>query len=90
MKSGVQFKIIPGHHGGFISHMCKYIPLTLRLLALTMLLQWLIQRLASLSVRVATGAGTVNQPGLCLYTRLNIFVDCNCGAVKTIPVWYDV
>ena len=22
MKSGVQFKIIPGHHGGFISQMC--------------------------------------------------------------------
>lgn len=29
MKSGVQFKIIPGHHGGFISQMCKslcYLP----------------------------------------------------------------
>ena len=23
MKSGVQFKIIPGHHGGIISQMCK-------------------------------------------------------------------
>ena len=22
-KSGVQFKIIPGHHGGYISQMCK-------------------------------------------------------------------
>lgn len=25
MKSGVQFKIIPGHHGGFISQMRKFI-----------------------------------------------------------------
>lgn len=24
MKSGVQFKIIPGHHGGYVSQMCKY------------------------------------------------------------------
>lgn len=24
MKSGVQFKIIPGHHGGFISQMRKF------------------------------------------------------------------
>jgi transcriptional activator SPT8 len=23
MKSGVQFKIIPGHHGGYISQMCE-------------------------------------------------------------------
>lgn len=28
MKSGVQFKIIPGHHGGFISQMCKSLLLT--------------------------------------------------------------
>jgi hypothetical protein len=25
MKSGVQFKIIPGHHGGYVSQMCEFV-----------------------------------------------------------------
>lgn len=25
-KGGVQFKIIPGHHGGYVSQMRKYFP----------------------------------------------------------------
>lgn len=30
MKSGVQFKIIPGHHGGYISQMRKFFIVTPR------------------------------------------------------------
>lgn len=75
MKSGVQFKIIPGHHGGFISQMGAYrlaspIPLTLM-----RLLQSSIRQHASWLVRVAIGAGMVNLLELYLYMKSNIFVD---------------
>ena len=33
-KSGVQFKIIPGHHGGYISQMREYIHLPIKLMIL--------------------------------------------------------
>ena len=33
MKSGVQFKIIPGHHGGFVSQMCTFIVVRNQLIA---------------------------------------------------------
>jgi transcriptional activator SPT8 len=37
-KSGVQFKIIPGHHGGYISQMREYTYLILLVSKLTILL----------------------------------------------------
>lgn len=33
-KSGVQFKIIPGHHGGYISQMSEWIKMSLCLIDL--------------------------------------------------------
>ena len=71
----MQFKIIPGHHGGFISQMCTYMLVISRQLVLMRLPQWSIRRHASWSVRVAIGVGMVNPLGLYLYMKSNISVD---------------
>ena len=69
MKSGVQFKIIPGHHGGFISQMGTSVQFSSTASLTDALPQSLIEPLGSLSVQVVTVDGLESRPALYSCTK---------------------
>lgn len=67
-RGRMQFKIIPGHHGGMVSQMCESHKKVVKILIYPYGIQWSIQLVGSSSVLAEIGDGMGKPRELYLYT----------------------